>query len=97
MTPIESKIIAWADARNLISGTTTHHQALKLVEEVGELASAILHNDREKTVDGIGDCYVVLCNLSAKIGLSLDDCARAAYEEIKDRKGKMIDGTFVKK
>ena len=93
---IEILIRKWAHDRNLIKGTTPLHQCCKLQEEVGELARAILHKDKPMAADAIGDCYVVLCNLAANLGFSLDGCARLAYDEIKDRKGKMVDGTFIK-
>lgn len=93
---IEELIIEWANARNLINGTTELHQTLKLTEEVGELSRAILHGDHDEAVDAIGDCYVVLCNLAAKLGTSLDMCAHEAYGEIKNRRGSMVNGTYVK-
>ena len=93
---IEQLILEWANERNLIIGTTELHQTLKLTEEVGELSRAVLHGDHDEAVDAIGDCYVVLCNLAAKLGTSLDMCAREAYGEIKDRKGNMVNGTYVK-
>lgn len=98
MTPvIEQLIIKWANERDLIEDTTELHQTAKLMEEVGELSRAVLHDDHAAAVDAIGDCYVVLCNLSAKLGTSLNVCAKEAYQQIKDRKGAMVNGTYVKK
>ena len=71
-------------------------QALKLVEEVGETCRAILKEDRAEAIDGIGDCIVVLTNLAELIGYPIEDCIEAAYNEIKDRKGKMANGTYIK-
>ena len=71
-------------------------QALKLVEEVGETCRAILKNKDHDAIDGIGDCVVVLTNLAELLGVSIEDCIDAAYEEIKDRTGKMSNGTFKK-
>ena len=97
MTPeIEERIIEWANERYLIDDTTELHQTIKLMEEVGELSRAILHDDHDEAVDAIGDCYVVLCNLAAKLGTSLNVCAKEAYQQIKDRKGNMVNGTYVK-
>ena len=86
----------WADERGLYENGDTKTQALKLVEEVGETCRAILKNDFEETVDGIGDCVVVLVNLSELMGVSIETCIAAAYDEIKDRKGKMVNGTYKK-
>lgn len=89
-------IADWAEARNLIKGATMKDQLTKLFEEGGELAGAIARQNHEKIVDGIGDCFVVLTILALQAGTTVTDCAAAAYEEIKDRRGKMVDGVFVK-
>ena len=86
----------WADERGLYENGDTKTQALKLVEEVGETCRAILKEDYEEVVDGIGDCVVVLTNLAELQGVSIEMCIDAAYEEIKGRKGKMVNGTYKK-
>jgi len=86
----------WADERGLYENGDTKTQALKLVEEVGETCRAILKEDFEEVVDGIGDCVVVLTNLAELQGVSIEACIAAAYEEIKGRKGKMVNGTYKK-
>ena len=86
----------WADERGLYENGDTKTQALKLVEEVGETCRAILKEDFEEVVDGIGDCVVVLTNLAELNGVSIEACIAAAYEEIKNRKGKMVNGTYKK-
>lgn len=91
-----SDIRGWASARNLIEGSTTDKQFLKLVEEVGELAEGLAKNRIEAVKDGIGDAVVVLTILAAQVGMSIEDCIEAAWLEIKDRKGRMQDGVFIK-
>ena len=86
----------WADERGLYENGDTKTQALKLVEEVGETCRAILKEDFDEVVDGIGDCVVVLVNLAELQGVSIEACIEAAYEEIKGRKGKMVNGTYKK-
>jgi len=86
----------WADERGLYENGDTKTQALKLVEEVGETCRAILKEDYEEITDGIGDCVVVLTNLAELHGVSIEDCIEQAYNEIKNRKGKMINGTYKK-
>ena len=86
----------WADQRGLYENGDTKTQALKLVEEVGETCRAILKEDREEVIDGIGDCVVVLTNLAELVGVPIEICIEAAYDEIKNRKGKMANGTYVK-
>ena len=86
----------WADERGLYDNGDPKTQALKLVEEVGETCRAILKEDRPEIIDGIGDCVVVLTNLAELVGHPIEDCIEAAYFEISKRKGKMINGTFVK-
>ena len=97
MAPSQFDLIReWADERGLYENGDTKTQALKLVEEVGETCRAILKEDFEEVVDGIGDCVVVLTNLAELQGVSIEVCIAAAYEEIKNRKGKMANGTYVK-
>lgn len=86
----------WAEDRNLIAGATPAAQFEKFLEEAGELGRALIERDTLKIADGIGDCVVVLTILASQNGMIIEDCITAAYEEIKDRKGKMIDGKFVK-
>lgn len=89
-------IRAWAAARNLIDGSSAPAQMLKLLEEAGELAAAIAKRRPVDAKDAIGDVVVVLTILSAQLGFPLEDAIAAAYEEIKDRKGRMVDGIFLK-
>jgi NTP pyrophosphatase (non-canonical NTP hydrolase) len=88
-------IVEWAKERNLLS-SSSDRQFIKLQEEVGELASGLLKNNHDEIKDAIGDCVVVLTILSEINGIAIEDCINSAYNEIKDRKGKMINGTFVK-
>ena len=86
----------WADERGLYEDGDTKTQALKLVEEVGETCRAILKEDFEEVVDGIGDCVVVLTNLAELHGVSIEACINEAYQVIKYRTGKMENGTYKK-
>ena len=86
----------WADQRGLYQNGDTKTQALKLVEEVGETCRAILKEDHDEVIDGIGDCVVVLTNLAELQGVSIEECIESAYDEIKNRKGKMVNGTYKK-
>jgi len=86
----------WADKRGLYDKGDPKTQALKLVEEVGETCRAILKGNDMEAIDGIGDCVVVLTNLAELIGEPIEQCIEQAYFEIKDRKGKMENGTFKK-
>jgi NTP pyrophosphatase (non-canonical NTP hydrolase) len=86
----------WADERGLYKGGDTKTQALKLVEEVGEICRAILKDNHSDIEDGIGDAVVVLTNLAELQGTSIEACIERAYNEIKDRTGKMHNGTFKK-
>ena len=91
---LEMRVVLWHRDRNLIEGSTDAAQHTKLVEEVKELETNILLS--QPVIDDIGDCLVVLINIAERNGLSLFDCLSHAYNDIKDRKGKMVDGVFVK-
>lgn len=86
----------WAEQRGLYEKGDAKTQALKLTEEVGETCRAILKNDIPEIIDGIGDCVVVLTNLAEMIGVPIEQCIDNAYNEIANRKGKMVNGTFKK-
>ena len=85
----------WSINKNLHNGNSDR-QALKFYEEAGEVAAALSRNDKEALKDGIGDTIVTLIILAQQQGWSLEECLQYAYDEIKNRKGKMINGTFVK-
>ena len=86
----------WAEERGLYDKGDAHTQYVKLMEEAGELAKAILEKDHPEIIDAIGDIVVVLTNLSHLTGHKIEDCIDSAYKVISKRKGKMINGTFVK-
>jgi len=86
----------WADERGLYENGDEKTQALKLMEEVGEIARAVLKDDFDEAVDGIGDAVVVLTNLAELIGMPIEACIDEAYSVISKRTGKMVNGTFVK-
>jgi len=86
----------WADERGLYENGDTKTQALKLVEEVGETCRAILKEDYDEITDGIGDAVVVLTNLAELHGVRIEHCIAMAYDEIKNRTGKMENGTYKK-
>ena len=92
---ITELIKKWAIDRNVVSGDPKA-QMVKLLEEAGELAEGINKNKQDLIIDSIGDVYVVLVILCMQLGLDINDCIKAAYEEIKDRKGKLVNGLFVK-
>ena len=93
---MKDKIIEWAKERGLINEENAPKQFIKLTEEVGELASALLKKDPDETIDAIGDIQVVLIILCEQLGLDYQECLESAYNEIKDRKGKLVEGTFIR-
>ena len=94
MTTVE-KIEQWVIDRNLHT-IAPKVQMCKTMEELGELAKAIYKGDKEKQMDGIGDTVVTLICIAQQLGFKFNDCLDYAYNEIKNRKGKLVNGTFVK-
>ena len=93
-TDYEKLISQWHKDRNLIDGSTDKDQFMKLVQEVGELSDSLCKSKDFR--DDVGDIMVVLINILVRNNITLEECLKVAYEDIKDRKGKMIDGIFVK-
>jgi len=89
-------IRSWANERGIYDKGNSQTQYVKLMEEAGELAAALLNDDKPEIVDAIGDIVVVLTNLAKLEGFDIENCIDSAYNEIANRKGKMINGTFVK-
>ena len=93
---IFQRIRDWAGQRGLYRKGDSKTQYVKLQEEAGELAKALLKRDHEEIVDAIGDIVVVLTNLAHLEGFKIEDCVESAYEVIAKRTGRMENGTFVK-
>lgn len=94
MEDLVNKIAQWHRDRNLIDGSTDKDQYMKLIQEAGELSDNICKG--RDISDDIGDMMVVLINIATRNNLTITECLEAAYNDIKDRKGRMIDGVFVK-
>jgi len=86
----------WAKEKGILDKGDSKTQYIKLQEEAGELAKALLKKDKEEIIDAIGDCVVVLTNLAELENLKIEDCIKSAYDVIINRTGKMVNGTFVK-
>jgi NTP pyrophosphatase (non-canonical NTP hydrolase) len=86
----------WADDKGLIDANNIKSQFVKVVEELGEAASAITKNQKEELIDGLGDTFVTLIILTMQCGLTPQEVLNAAWNEIKDRKGKTTNGVFIK-
>lgn len=92
----------WAREKGIYEKGDIKTQYVKLQEEAGELAKAIINKSKseeefkEEFIDAIGDCVVVLTNLAALEGYSIEECVNSAYAVIAKRTGKMVDGTFIK-
>ena len=86
----------WGHDKGIIQSGDSKTQYIKLIEEAGELAQALLKNDKKEIKDAIGDIIVVLTNLASLENVMIEDCINQAYQEISNRTGKMINGTFVK-
>ncbi len=93
---IEELVRDWARDRKLNTGSTPEAQMVKLVEELGELARGLCRKDDALIKDSIGDVSVVLIIIAMQLGVDVEGCTTLAYNEIKDRKGEMVNGVFVK-
>ena len=89
-------VIEWAKDKNILVPENANKQMLKVMEEVGETAGALAKNKQEEIKDGIGDSFVTLIILAQQLGLEPTDCLEAAWNEIKNRTGKTVNGVFIK-
>ena len=86
----------WANNKGIYKKGDIKTQYIKLQEECGELCKACIHNDKDEFIDAIGDCVVVLTSIAHFNSCKIEDCINTAYNIINKRKGKMINGSFVK-
>jgi len=89
-----NQITDWHHDKNLIEGSTDKDQLAKLIQEMGELSDNICKG--KTPIDDIGDIIVVLINIAVRNKLTITECLENAYDDIKDRKGKMVNGIFIK-
>ena len=93
---IELEVLRWAENRGILANSDPKTQCLKFVSEAGELADAVAKGNKEDAIDAIGDVMVTLILLSDLMDLDVVKCLESAYDVIKQRQGKMINGVFVK-
>ena len=86
----------WATDRDILKKENAPKQTMKVLEELGETAGAILKSKEEEIKDGLGDTFVTLIILSKQLGYEPAECLEAAWNEIKNRTGKTVNGVFVK-
>ena len=86
----------WATEKGIYAKGDIKTQYVKLQEEAGELAKAIINNDNAEIIDAIGDCVVVLTSIAYFNGVNIEDCINEAYNVISKRKGQMVNGSFIK-
>ena len=96
MKNIKEKVLEWGAERNLLHNDNALKQYSKLQEESNELLLSILNKDPYEQIDAIGDCAIVLIILANQLGHDFDKCLESAYDEIKNRTGKTVNGNFVK-
>ena len=96
MEKYEKLIIEWAKERGITNPENSRNQLLKTFEEMGEVSRAVLKNDRLGLIDGIGDVMVTLIILAEINDLDLEMCLSHAWNEIKNRTGKTVNGVFIK-
>lgn len=93
---IELEVLRWAENRGILANSDPKTQCLKFVSEAGELADAVAKGNKDDAVDAIGDVMVTLILLADLMDLDVVKCLDVAYNVIKQRQGKMINGVFVK-
>lgn len=93
---LSESVIKWANDKDLLRPENHKSQYLKFIEESGELAQGILKNNEDLIEDSLGDVLVTLIILAEQLDHDLVECLETAYNEIKDRQGRTVDGTFIK-
>ena len=95
MNNLIKQVEQWSIDKGLDKGNSDR-QALKFYEEAGEIGAALSRNRMDDLKDGIGDTIVTLIILAQQHGMTIEECLQYAYDEISQRKGRTINGTFIK-
>ena len=93
---LDEKILEWGLQKGILPHAEPLAQLDKTEEEVGELRQAIYEHDADEVKDAIGDIYVTITMQAEAWGFTMEECVQAAYDVIKRRTGKMVNGKFVK-
>ena len=96
MDDLIENVKTWAEEKNLLKKENSKAQMLKVLEEVGETAGALLKNKNKEIIDGLGDSFVTLIILCYQLDLEPKQCLQSAWDEIKNRKCKTVNGTFIR-
>lgn len=93
---LQEKVLAWAREKNLLKRENALKQFAKFISEAGELGDALIKDEGHDIIDAIGDTQITLVILCEQLGLDYDKCLETAYNVIKNRTGKTVNGTFIK-
>ena len=97
MDSLIKEVLAWADQKGLLKIENAPKQYMKFIEEVGEFTECITKNKpKEELQKELGDVFVTLIILAGQLGIDPKECLQLAYNKIAKRKGKTINGVFVK-
>lgn len=93
---IQPQVVKWFYDKGLINKDNSTKQLCKVIEEIGELSGAILKENKEEELDSFGDVLITLIGLAEMRKVNLLECLEMAFNVIKDRKGVVKDGTFIR-
>ena len=93
---LKKEVLHWGKEKGILKPENQLKQMGKMVSEVGELCDAIIKENADDQCDAIGDTLVTIIILSQQLGYDPVKCLEVAYNEIKNRTGKTINGTFIK-
>jgi len=93
---LQEKVLQWASDKMLLSRDNVLKQFAKFISEAGELGDAIIKHENDEIIDAIGDVQVTLIILCDQLDLNYDECLESAYNVIRNRQGKTLNGTFIK-
>ena len=78
----------------LVEVNIVHQYDNELIIQLSKIASGLSKN--KDTTENVNKAFSIVVNLAADCNCDFLECVSFAYNEIKDRKGKMVGGTFVK-
>jgi NTP pyrophosphatase (non-canonical NTP hydrolase) len=93
MKELIKKIQEWGREKGI---NDPYKQAIKTMEELGELSGSLLKGKRDEEIDAVGDivvCLAIYCDIQR---IDIEQATELAYDTIKGRTGKNVDGVFVK-
>ena len=93
---LNQNVLIWAKEKDILKPDNHLKQLGKIMSEIGEFADEVIKENKQGQINELGDVFVTLIIIAEQLNLNPVECLKIAYDKIKDRQGKTLNGTFIK-